>query len=165
MKFKINQEYRILNPKMSDEDYKNLRENILKEEKILVPIHVLEDGTILCGHNRYNIWKNDLKRNEEEIPYVIVDIKIKDGTGRTSKEVIGYIIRDNIDRRQFSMKERIEQHILLLGIESKKQALADKQTGIKGTDISNFKFSDKNKEELKKHQKIIDYILKNRGRK
>ena len=70
MKFKIKSSYERLNPKIKDSDYDNLKNNI-GMNGIKNPISILPDGTIICGHNRYKIWVNDLKRKEEEIPYII----------------------------------------------------------------------------------------------
>jgi len=158
MKFKINKDLKILNPEISDLDRQNLKSSIV-EKGIVNPIKVLRDGTILCGHNRYNIWTEDLKREEEDIPYDVVDMKLYDSSGRISKQIYEYVISDNMDRRNFTMKEKIEQAILLLGMEKKKQSIADKQNRKTGSDVDSTKFTKNNQEKLDEHQKILDYII------
>jgi len=141
-------------------DYENLL-NSIKVNGILTPIKVLKDGTILCGHNRYKIWTKELENDEEKIPYEIINIEPTDKNGRITRNLYEYIIGDNLDRRNFTMKEKIEQGILYLGIDTFKQAIANKQSG-KEADIDTIKYTDKVKYNIDLHNKIIEYIINNR---
>lgn len=110
-KLKINHEYEKLNPPLSREELENLRISI-RHDSIRTQLHVLQDGTILCGHNRYNLAKEE-NISDENIPYKIVDI-----SDENDRKI--YIIQDNLYRRQLTSAWRIELVSVLDKIEREK---------------------------------------------
>jgi ParB-like chromosome segregation protein Spo0J len=99
MILKINEEYKQLLPGLTEEEYESLKQSI-SESGIRVKLQVLEDGTILCGHNRYNIAK-ELKIPEKDIPYEVIDITGDDNIRK-------YIIEDNLLRRQLNTAWKVQ---------------------------------------------------------
>lgn len=99
MKLKINKEYEQLLPDLTEEEYESLKQSI-RESGIRVKLQVLKDGTILCGHNRYNIAK-ELKMPEKDIPYEVIDITGDDNIKK-------YIIEDNLLRRQLNTAWKVQ---------------------------------------------------------
>lgn len=123
MEFKINPEYENLNPPLSREEAEDLKTSI-KHSGIRTELHVLSDGTILCGHNRYNIAK-ELKIPEDQIPYKIIDIP-------DELDCKIYIIEDNLYRRQLSAPWRIELTSVVDKLERDKAKQRKKSTQLKG---------------------------------
>jgi ParB-like chromosome segregation protein Spo0J len=99
MKLTINEEYKHLLYDLTEEEYESLKQSI-SESGIRVKLQVLEDGTILCGHNRYNIAK-ELKIPEKDIPYEVIDITGDDNIRK-------YIIEDNLLRRQLNTAWKVQ---------------------------------------------------------
>jgi hypothetical protein len=53
LELKINEELRNLVPKMSEAEFETLKQSIFEEGQ-KIPIDVMEDGTIIDGHNRFD---------------------------------------------------------------------------------------------------------------
>jgi len=91
MQLKINKEYKNLVPRLEADNYETLKASI-KKNGIRTKLHCLDDGTILCGHTRFQI-ANEL--NIKDIPYEIVKLEGRDN-------ILLYIIEDNLHRRQLT---------------------------------------------------------------
>ena len=57
---KIDPEFQSQIPPLTDDEFKQLEENILKEGKLLSPL-IVWNNTLVDGHNRYTIAQNLLK--------------------------------------------------------------------------------------------------------
>jgi ParB-like chromosome segregation protein Spo0J len=137
MKLKVNPEYASLNPPLSPEEYEDLKASI-KHDGIRTDLHVLRDGTILCGHNRYKIGK-ELDIPDEKIPHKIVDIP-----DEIDRKI--YVIADNLYRRQLTTPWRIELTSVLDTFEREKAEQRRKSTlkkGNKAPDVENLPPRDK----------------------
>ena len=53
---KIDPEFQNQTPPLTDDEYKQLAENILKEGKLLSPL-IVWNNTLVDGHNRYEIGR------------------------------------------------------------------------------------------------------------
>lgn len=92
---KINEEYRKLIPPLTEEEYKQLEENILNEG-IREPIILYKDY-IIDGHNRYEIAK------KHSLKYVTLSKEFVDET-----EVKIWMVKNQFGRRNLSTFQRIE---------------------------------------------------------
>ena len=54
---KIDPEFQNQIPPLTDDEYKQLEENILKEGKLISPL-IVWNNTLVDGHNRYAILQN-----------------------------------------------------------------------------------------------------------
>ena len=62
---KIDPEFQNQIPPLTDDEYKQLEENILKEGKLLSPL-IVWNNTLVDGHNRYAILQK-----HPEIPFTV----------------------------------------------------------------------------------------------
>jgi hypothetical protein len=122
MEFKINKDYLNWCPRLNREDYERLEKSI-KKSGINTELHVLSDGTILCGHTRYEIAKK-LDISDKDIPYKIVDIP-------EEYDRIHYLIDDNISRRQLNLAQKIQLGTQLEEVEKAKAQERLQQSGEK----------------------------------
>lgn len=90
---KIDAEFKRIIPPLSDEEFSQLKENILKDGCI-DPI-VLWDDTIIDGHNRFKIC------SENNVPFKTVQMEF-----HNRDEAINWIIRNQFGRRNISLYER-----------------------------------------------------------
>jgi ParB-like chromosome segregation protein Spo0J len=107
MKLKINKEYEDLVPRLNADDYQTLK-NSIQESGIRNDLHVMDNGTILCGHSRFKIAKELGIKN---IPYKIVKIQNKE-------KMLEYIIMDNLARRQLTTVQKVQLGFVLERIEA-----------------------------------------------
>ena len=96
-------EYKNLNPRLTDEKYKSLKAKIKEAGKLWYPI-VIEDVNrngvfvILDGYHRFKAWKElkkILKKEEKDIPALVVEFESK-------AERIKFIMAVNVVRRQYT---------------------------------------------------------------
>ena len=105
---RIDPEFKAQIPPLTQEERKQLEENILAEGELLAPILVW-NGTIVDGHNRYEILQS-----HPEIPCSIRDLELE-----TRDEVLVWICKHQLGRRNLTP----EQKKFLMG----KQYDAEKQ--------------------------------------
>ena len=110
---RIDPEFKAQIPPLTQEERKQLEENILAEGELLAPILVW-NGTIVDGHNRYEILQS-----HPEIPCSVRDLELE-----TRDEVLVWICKHQLGRRNLTP----EQKKFLLG----KQYDAEKHDGFHG---------------------------------
>ena len=110
---RIDPEFKSQIPPLTQEERKQLEENILAEGELLAPILVW-NGTIVDRHNRYEILQS-----HPEIPCSIRDLELE-----TRDEVIVWICKHQLGRRNLTP----EQKKFLMG----KQYDAEKHDGFHG---------------------------------
>lgn len=104
---KIDPEFQSLIPPLSDEEFQQLKENIIKDG--CRDSLVLWNGAIVDGHNRYKICQeNDISFKTEE----------KDFTDR--EQAVEWIIRNQFGRRNLSPTQRCELALKLKPMIQKK---------------------------------------------
>lgn len=81
----------------SSQTFNKLREDI-RERGIIVPLIAKENGTLLAGHNRLQLAK-ELGYDTVPVQYVLEEL--------TQEEEKGFLIKDNLLRRQLSNEQRI----------------------------------------------------------
>lgn len=106
---RIDLEFKAQIPPLTQEERKQLEENILAEGELLAPILVW-NGTIVDGHNRYEILQS-----HPEIPCSVRDLELE-----TRDEVLVWICKHQLGRRNLTP----EQKKFLMG----KQYDAEKQS-------------------------------------
>lgn len=106
---RIDPEFKAQIPPLTQEERKQLEENILAEGELLAPILVW-NGTIVDGHNRYEILQS-----HPEIPCSVRDLELE-----TREEVLIWICKHQLGRRNLTP----EQKKFLMG----KQYDAEKQS-------------------------------------
>ena len=106
---RIDPEFKAQIPPLTQEERKQLEENILAEGALLAPILVW-NGTIVDGHNRYEILQS-----HPEIPCSVRNLELK-----TREEALAWICKHQLGRRNLTP----EQKKFLMG----KQYNAEKQS-------------------------------------
>lgn len=109
----IDPEFKAQIPPLTQDERKQLEENILAEGELLAPILVW-NGTIVDGHNRYEILQS-----HPEIPCSVRDLELE-----TRDEVLVWICKHQLGRRNLTP----EQKKFLVG----KQYDAEKHNGFHG---------------------------------
>ena len=109
----IDPEFKAQIPPLTQDERKQLEENILAEGELLAPILVW-NGTIVDGHNRYEILQS-----HPEIPCSVRDLELE-----TRDEVLVWICKHQLGRRNLTP----EQKKFLVG----KQYDAEKHDGFHG---------------------------------
>lgn len=90
---------------LSGDDFAKLKEDI-KARGVLVPLVAMKDGTLLAGHNRL--------RAAREIGVEKVPVQwVEDELSRKDQE--GFVIKDNVLRRQLSAQEKESLILSLYG--------------------------------------------------
>ena len=95
MDLKIDPEFAGKIPPLTDEEYRQLEENILADGRVINPL-IIWNGVIVDGHNRYRIVQA-----HTEIPYVTFE---KDFPDRFA--VIAWICRNQLGRRNLTPEQR-----------------------------------------------------------
>ena len=85
---RIDPEFKAQIPPLTQEERRQLEENILAEGELLAPILVW-NGTIVDGHNRYEILQS-----HPEIPCSVRDLELE-----TREEVLVWICKHQLGRR------------------------------------------------------------------
>lgn len=95
VELKIDHEFEALIPPMSDEEFRQLRENIISEGKVRDSIKTWS-GVILDGHNRWRIIQEN-----PHIPFQTEELEFS-----TRNEAKAWIIRNQLGRRNLPNYER-----------------------------------------------------------
>lgn len=92
---KIDPEFESICPVLTDEEYRQLEENILSEGIILMPL-IVWDGTIIDGHNRYKIAQAhpdiDFRTHEKHFP--------------NRYEALSWICKNQLGRRNLTPQDK-----------------------------------------------------------
>lgn len=91
----IDPEFKAQIPPLTQDERKQLEENILAEGELLAPILVW-NGTIVDGHNRYEILQS-----HPEIPYSVRDLELE-----TREEVLVWICKHQLGRRNLTPEQK-----------------------------------------------------------
>ena len=97
---KIDPEFQSQIPPLTDDEYKQLEENILKEGKLLSPL-IVWNNTLVDGHNRYAILQK-----HPEICFSTKPLRFE-----SREEVLAWICKNQLGRRNLTP----EQKLFLIG--------------------------------------------------
>lgn len=100
---KIDKDFKILCPALSDEELRQLRDNIVADGEFREPLTVWKKEQLLVdGHNRNDVWENltDEQRQEIEPP----KIKLIDFSSR--EDAHNWIITNQLGRRNLSADQK-----------------------------------------------------------
>ena len=92
----IDPEFESYVPALTQEEYEQLEENILRMQRVIDPIIVWEGNIIVDGHNRYRIAKK-----HPEVIYSTIDLGVE-----TREEVLDWICRMQLGRRNLTPEQR-----------------------------------------------------------
>ena len=92
---RIDEEFEKLIPPLTDEEYRQLEENIVLEGTVLMPLMVW-NGTVIDGHNRYKII-----RKHPEVRYQIYEKHFDN-----RYEAISWICKNQLGRRNLTPKNK-----------------------------------------------------------
>lgn len=95
MELKIDPEFEQKIPKLTEEEFAQLEENILSDGEIRDPL-VIWNGTILDGHNRYRIYKK-----HPGLRFQTREMKLSD-----RNEAIIWICKNQLGRRNLTLEQR-----------------------------------------------------------
>lgn len=91
----IDPEFESKIPPLTDEEYRQLEDNIVSEGIVLMPL-IVWNGVIVDGHNRYKIAQSH--------PSVIFDVLEKDFTNRY--EALAWICKNQLGRRNLTLTQK-----------------------------------------------------------
>ena len=97
---KIDPEFQSQIPPLTDDEFKQLEENILKEGKLLSPL-IVWNNTLVDGHNRYAILQK-----HPEICFSTMPLRFE-----SREEVLAWICKNQLGRRNLTP----EQKLFLIG--------------------------------------------------
>ena len=106
---KIDPEFQNQIPPLTDDEYKQLEENILKEGKLLSPL-IVWNNTLVVGHNRYAILQK-----HPEIYFSTMPLRFEN-----REEAIAWICRNQLGRRNLSPEQK--RYLLGKQYEAEKKA-------------------------------------------
>ena len=106
---KIDPEFQNQIPPLTDDEYKQLEENILKEGKLLSPL-IVWNNTLVDGHNRYAILQK-----HPEIYFSTMPLRFE-----KREEAIAWICRNQLGRRNLSPEQK--RYLLGKQYEAEKKA-------------------------------------------
>ena len=139
---KIDPEFQNQIPPLTDDEYKQLEENILKEGKLLSPL-IVWNNTLVDGHNRYAILQK-----HPEICFSTMPLRFE-----SREEVLAWICKNQLGRRNLTP----EQKYYLMGKQYEAEKAAHggdrkssdaKSSSLKANLIDNSKTCDRIAEEL-----------------
>ena len=87
---KIDPEFQNQIPPLTDDEYKQLEENILKEGKLLSPL-IVWNNTLVAGHNRYAVCSSSASADSRESRYSLCLWMLSRMTSRCA--VSGIVLR------------------------------------------------------------------------
>ena len=90
---KIDPEFQSQIPPLTDDEYKQLEENILKEGKLISPL-IVWNNTLVDGHNRYAILQK-----HPEIYFSTMPLRFEN-----REEAIAWICRNQLGRRNLESR-------------------------------------------------------------
>jgi hypothetical protein len=106
---KIDPEFQSQIPPLTDDEFKQLEENILKEGKLLSPL-IVWGNTLVDGHNRYEIVQE-----HPEISFSTMPLRFEN-----REEAIAWICRNQLGRRNLSPEQK--RYLLGKQYEAEKKA-------------------------------------------
>ena len=106
---KIDPEFQNQIPPLTDDEYKQLEENILKEGKLLSPL-IVWNNILVDGHNRYEIVQE-----HPEISFSTMPLRFEN-----REEAIAWICRNQLGRRNLSPEQK--RYLLGKQYEAEKKA-------------------------------------------
>ena len=106
---KIDPEFQSQIPPLTDDEFKQLEENILKEGKLLSPL-IVWNNTLVDGHNRYEIVQE-----HPEISFSTMPLPFE-----SREEVLAWICKNQLGRRNLSPEQK--RYLLGKQYESEKKA-------------------------------------------
>ena len=106
---KIDPEFQSQIPPLTDDEFKQLEENILKEGKLLSPL-IVWNNTLVDGHNRYEIVQE-----HPEISFSTMPLRFEN-----REEAIAWICRNQLGRRNLSPEQK--RYLLGKQYEAEKKA-------------------------------------------
>ena len=92
---KIDPEFQSQIPPLTDDEFKQLEENILKEGKLLSPL-IVWNNTLVDGHNRYAILQK-----HPEIYFSTMPLPFE-----SSEEVLAWICKNQLGRRNLTPEQK-----------------------------------------------------------
>ena len=92
---KIDPEFQNQIPPLTDDEYKQLEENILKEGKLLSPL-IVWNNTLVDGHNRYAILQK-----HPEICFSTMPLRFE-----SREEVLAWICKNQLGRRNLTPEQK-----------------------------------------------------------
>ena len=92
---KIDPEFQNQIPPLTDDEYKQLEENILKEGKLLSPL-IVWNNTLVDGHNRYEIVQE-----HPEISFSTMPLPFE-----SREEVLAWICKNQLGRRNLTPEQK-----------------------------------------------------------
>lgn len=95
MDLKIDREFQEKIPPLTEEEFKQLRENILEDGEVYEPI-IVWNGVIVDGHNRYRVIKE-----HPEIPYRVKEMNFADRWA-----AIDWMCRKQLGRRNLTDEQK-----------------------------------------------------------
>ena len=106
---KIDPEFQSQIPPLTDDEFKQLEENILKESKLISPL-IVWNNTLVDGHNRYAILQK-----HPEIYFSTMPLRFEN-----REEAIAWICRNQLGRRNLSPEQK--RYLLGKQYEAEKKA-------------------------------------------
>ena len=106
---KIDPEFQNQIPPLTDDEYRQLEENILKEGKLLSPL-IVWNNTLVDGHNRYAILQK-----HPEICFSTMPLRFE-----SREEVLAWICKNQLGRRNLSPEQK--RYLLGKQYEAEKKA-------------------------------------------
>ena len=92
---KIDPEFQNQIPPLTDDEYKQLEENILKEGKLISPL-IVWGNTLVDGHNRYEIVQE-----HPEISFSTMPLPFE-----SREEVLAWICKNQLGRRNLTPEQK-----------------------------------------------------------
>ena len=92
---KIDPEFQSQIPPLTDDEFKQLEENILKEGKLLSPL-IVWNNTLVDGHNRYEIVQEHLEISFSTMPLPF----------ESREEVLAWICKNQLGRRNLTPEQK-----------------------------------------------------------
>ena len=92
---KIDPEFQSQIPPLTDDEFKQLEENILKEGKLLSPL-IVWNNTLVDGHNRYEIVQE-----HPEISFSTMPLPFE-----SREEVLAWICKNQLGRRNLTPEQK-----------------------------------------------------------
>lgn len=97
LELKIDPEFKGKIPPLTTEEYTQLEENILKAGEIFNPI-IVWNGYIVDGHNRYNIYRENLGK--------VAEPKVKEMTFADKWDAIAWMCKNQIGQRNLTPEQK-----------------------------------------------------------
>ena len=104
---KIDPEFQSQIPPLTDDEFKQLEENILKEGKLISPL-IVWNNTLVDGHNRYAILQK-----HPEIYFSTMPLPFE-----SREEVLAWICKNQLGRRNLTPEQQLHTagaHVKLTG--------------------------------------------------